>query len=181
MTTEKLTTKVVTGKVRFSYANVFEPTAMDENATPKYNISIIVDKEDKSTLAKIQKAIDAAIKVGSTRLGDKNGKINKATLKTPLRDGDIERPDDAAYKNAFFFNASATRQPGIVDANLDPIMSADEFYSGCFGRASVDFYAFNKGGSRGVAVGLNNLQKLEDGERLDGRSAAEDDFADELM
>lgn len=177
-------TKVITGKVRFSYANVFEPTAMQDGQTPKYNVSIIISKSDTKTVEAIKKAIEAAKEAGKSKIADKNGKI-PVNLKTPLRDGDEERPDDPAYENSYFINANSERKPGIVDRDLNPIMSRDDFYSGCYGRASINFYAFNVN-SKGIACGLNNLQKLEDGERLAGGSSAEEDFggdnaADDLM
>lgn len=178
-------TKVVTGKVRFCYANVFEPTTMSEGDTPKYNVCILIPKKDTKTLDKIKAAIEAAKQVGKAKIADKNGKI-PSTLKTPLRDGDNERSDDPAYEGMMFINASTTRKPSIVDKDLNPIMSHDEFYSGCYGRASINFYAFNVQ-SKGIAAGLNNLQKLEDGEPLAGGSSADEDFGgdntwdDELM
>lgn len=182
---EANSTKVVTGKVRFCYANVFEPTSMNEGDTPKYNVCILIPKSDTKTLEKINKAIEAAKQVGKAKIADKSGKI-PSTLKTPLRDGDEERGDDPAFENCFFINANSTRKPSIVDRNLSPIMDRDEFYSGCYGRASINFYAYNVN-SKGIAAGLNNLQKLEDGEPLAGGSTAEDDFGgenefnDELM
>ena len=97
-------------------------------------------------------------------------------MKTPLRDGDLERPDDAAYANAYFINANATTAPGIVDADRNPIMSRSEVYSGVYGRASITFYAFNSSGNKGIACGLNNLQKIRDGEPLGGKASAESDF-----
>lgn len=177
-------TKVITGKVRFSYANVFEPTVMQDGQTPKYNVSIIISKSDTKTVEAIKKAIEAAKEAGKSKIADKNGKI-PVNLKTPLRDGDEERPDDPAYENSYFINANSERKPGIVDRDLNPIMSRDDFYSGCYGRASINFYAFNVN-SKGIACGLNNLQKLEDGERLAGGSSAEEDFGgdnavDDLM
>lgn len=177
-------TKVITGKVRFSYANVFEPTAMQDGQTPKYNVSIIISKSDTKTVGAIKKAIEAAKEAGKSKIADKNGKI-PVNLKTPLRDGDEERPDDPAYENSYFINANSERKPGIVDRDLNPIISRDDFYSGCYGRASINFYAFNVN-SKGIACGLNNLQKLEDGERLAGGSSAEEDFGgnnavDDLM
>lgn len=177
-----MSTKVITGKVRFSYANVFEPKAMNEGADPKYSVSLIIPKSDKKTLNKIEAAIKTALEEGKAKFG---GKI-PANYKNPLRDGDDERPDDENYKGAMFVNANATNKPGVVDADLNPIMDKDEFYSGCFGRASINFYAFNVSGNKGVACGLNNLQKLEDGDRLAGGSSAEEDFGsdsddDDLM
>ena len=178
-------TKVVTGKVRFCYANVFEPTAMNEGDTPKYNVCILIPKDDTKTLEKINKAIEAAKQAGKAMLTDKNGKI-PSNLKLPLRDGDDERSDDPAFKGMYFINANSLRKPSVVDKDLNPIMEKEEFYSGCYGRASINFYAFNVS-SKGIAAGLNNLQKLEDGEMLAGGSTAEEDFGgenkwdDELM
>lgn len=174
MANEVQLTKVVTGKVRFSYLHVWEPTSIEEGQEKKYSVSLIIPKSDKATIAKLNKAIEAAKEAGKAKLG---GKI-PANLKTPLRDGDIERPEDEAYAGSLFLNANCKTKPGVVDKNLNPIMSQDELYSGCFGRASVTFYAFNTSGNKGIACGLNNLMKLEDGENLGGRSTAESDFAE---
>lgn len=172
-------TKVIIPNVRFSYAHVFEPTAIEEGQTKKYSISLIISKQDKKTVEKVQAAVKLALEQGKAKLG---GKI-PANYKNPLRDGDTERPDDEAYQDAYFINASSTRKPGIVDADLEPLMDQDEFYSGCFGRASVNFYAFNVSGNKGVAAGLQNLQKTKDGDRLSGGASAADDFGndDDLM
>lgn len=174
---DTVTTKVKTGKVRFSYVHVFEPTAINESSEKKYNISILIDKTDEKTLERISKGVDAAIELGKDKLS-KNGKL-VANLKMPLRDGDEERPDDPAYEGKFFVNASTTRRPGIVDKDLNDIVDKDEFYSGCYGRATLNFYAFNAEGNRGVACGLQNLQKLEDGENLTGSTNAATDFEDD--
>ena len=99
--------------------------------------------------------------------------------KHPLRDGDTERPDDPAYKNAYFVNANSATVPGVVDADCNPILTRSEVYSVVYGRASISFYAFNSNGNRGIACGLNNLQKIRDGEPLGGRASAESDFADD--
>lgn len=170
-------TKVVTGKVRFCYTNVFEPTTLNEGDIPKYNVCILIPKTDTKTIDAVKKAIEAAKIAGKAKVADKNGKI-PSTLKTPLRDGDEERSDDPAYEGMMFINANSTRKPSIVDKDLNPIMDKEEFYSGCYGRASINFYAFNVQ-SKGIAAGLNNLQKLEDGEPLAGGSTAEEDFGGE--
>ena len=170
------TTKVITGKVRFSYAQVFEPTSVEEGGTKKYSVSILIPKKDKKTLAKIQAAIELAMEEGKAKFG---GKIPK-NLKTPLRDGDVDREDDENYEGHMFMNANSPRKPGLVDENLDPILDREDFYSGCYGRASVNFYAYNTSGNKGIACGLNNLQKTEDGERLSGGGAsAEEDFGED--
>ncbi len=169
--------KVVTGKVRFSYVNVFEAKSIN-GSTPKYSVSLIIPKDDTNTLKKIEAAIEAAYKNGESKLKGTGRTVPAlSVIKTPLRDGDLERPDDEAYANSFFINTNATRKPGVVDTSLNPIIDPEEVYSGCYGRASINFYAFNSNGNKGIACGLNNLQKLEDGEPLGGRSSAASDFA----
>lgn len=175
MANQKNTTKVVTGVVRLSYANVWDPASIN-GGTPKYSVSLIIAKDDEKTLASINAAIDNAIKDGAAKFG---GKIpNKAALKLPLRDGDTER-DDEAYKNAFFVNANSTTAPQIVDRSVQPILDRSEVYSGCYARVSINFYAFNSNGNRGIACGLGNIQKVKDGEPLGGKTSAADDFITE--
>lgn len=172
--------KVITGPdTRWSYANVWEPKAIN-GGTPKYSVSLIIPKSDTVTIKKIEAAIEAAYKEGEAKLKG-NGRSVPAlsVLKTPLRDGDAERPDDEAYANAYFVNANSSTAPGIVDADRQPILDRSEVYSGVYGRASINFYAFNSNGNKGIACGLNNLQKIRDGEPLGGKSRAEDDFATE--
>lgn len=173
-------TKVITGpKTRWSYANVWEAKAINDGK-PKFSVSLIIPKSDTVTVQKIKAAIQAAYDEGQSKLKG-NGKSVPplAAIKTPLRDGDIERPDDEAYHNAFFINANSTTAPQIVDADRQHIIDHSEVYSGVYGRASINFYAFNSNGNKGIACGLGNLQKIADGEPLGGRSSAEDDFADD--
>jgi hypothetical protein len=172
-------TKVITGKdTRWSYCNAWEPKSIN-GGTPKYSVSLIIPKKDTVTVAKIKAAIEAAYHEGEAKLKG-NGRSVPAlsTIKTPLRDGDAERPDDEAYKDSYFINANSTTAPGIVDADRQEIIDHSEVYSGVYGRASISFYAFNSSGNKGIACGLNNLQKIRDGEPLGSRARAEDDFAD---
>lgn len=173
-------TKVITGvNTRWSYANVWDARSINGGA-PKFSVSLIIPKSDTVTVNKIKAAIQAAYEEGEGKLKG-NGKFVPAldAIKNPLRDGDKERPGDAAYANSYFINANSATAPGIVDADRNPIMDRSEVYSGVYGRASVNFYAFNSNGNRGIACGLNNLQKIRDGEPLGGKSRAEDDFATE--
>lgn len=167
------TTKVVTGKVRLSYAHVWDPVSINDSK-PKYSVSLIIPKGDKETVKKINAAVDAAIEDGIAKFGGK--KPNKAALKLPLRDGDTER-DDEVYKNAYFVNANSTTAPQIVDRAVNPILDREEVYSGCYARVSINFYAYNTNGNKGIACGLGNIQKIADGEPLGGRSNAKDDFS----
>ena len=175
-----MATKVITGvNTRWSYANVWEPKAM-EGGKPKFSVSLIIPKSDTVTVGRIQAAIEEAYREGQSKLKG-NAKLVPAlsTLRTPLRDGDLERPDDPAYANAYFVNANSATAPGVVDVNRNDILDRSEVYSGCYGRASINFYAYNANGNRGIACGLNNLQKIRDGEPLGGRASAMSDFATE--
>lgn len=172
--------KVITGpETRWSYANLWEPKSIN-GGTPKFSVSLIIPKSDAKTIDKVKAAIEAAYREGEAKLKG-NGKSvpTLASIKNPLRDGDAERPDDEAYANAYFINANATTAPGIVDADCNPVLTRSEVYSGVYGRASINFYAFNSNGNRGIACGLNNLQKIRDGAPLGGKASAESDFAAE--
>ena len=178
--TIKNPTKVITGKnTLMSYLNVNEPKVPLGGGTPKYSVSLIIPKSDTVTVAKIRAAIQAAYEEGQSKLKG-NSKFVPALedIKTPLRDGDKDRKGDEAYQNSWFVNANSTTKPGVVDADRQPILDSSELYSGIIGRASINFYAFNSSGNRGIACGLNNIQKLSDGTPLGGHSRAEDDFAD---
>ena len=172
-------TKVITGRnTIFSYLTINEPKAPLGGGTPKYSVCLIIPKNDKITVQKIREAIQAAYEEGMSKLkGSSKSVPPLSAIKTPLRDGDEARPDDPIYKNCFFINANSVTKPGVVDADLNPILDPSELYSGIIGRASINFYAFNSNGNKGIACGLNNLQKLADGTPLGGHSRAEDDFA----
>lgn len=166
-------TRIVTGVVRLSYANVWEPQSIN-GSKPKYSVSLIIPKSDTATIGAIEKAVDAAIEAGIGKFGGK--RPNKAALKLPLRDGDIER-DDEAYADSMFVNANSLTAPQIVDENVAPILDRSEVYSGCYARVSISFYVFNTNGNKGIACGLGNIQKIRDGESLGGgRVSAETDF-----
>ena len=178
MSEAKSATKVITGKnTIFSYLTVNEPKTPIGGGTPKYSVSLIIPKSDTETIQKIRKAIRAAYEEGQNRLKG-NSKFLPALedLKTPLRDGDKERPGDEAYKDAYFLNASSTSKPGLVGRDCTPLIDSSEWYSGISGKASINFFAFNTNGNRGIACSLNNLQKLKDGTPLGGHSRPEDDF-----
>lgn len=172
-------TKVITGKdTRWSYCNIRDAKSIN-GGTPKFSVSLIIPKSDEATVRKIKAAIEAAYHDGESKLRG-NGKAVPplVAIKNPLRDGDTERPDDPAYANSYFVNANSATAPGVVDADCNPILTRSEVYSGVYGRASISYYAFNSNGNRGIACGLNNLQKICDGEPLGGRASAESDFAD---
>lgn len=175
MTNTNKATQVVTGEVRFSYLHVFQPHAVDAGQQEKYSVSLLIPKNDTATLNKIKKAIENAKVAGKSKVADKNGNVPK-NLKMPIRDGDVDRADQPEYAGHYFINANSTFKPGVVDQNVNPILDSTELYSGCYGRADINFYAFNNNGNKGIACGLNNIQKLRDGETLGGRARAEDVF-----
>ena len=174
-----MATKVVTGLVRFSYCNVFRSRSFRDGQDAKFSVCLLIPKSDTKTLDKIQEAIDEAIEYGiSAKWGGKQPK----NLHLPLRDGDEERADEAPeYEGMMFLNANSSEKPGIVDKDRNEILDADEVYSGCWGRASINFFAYDSNGHRGIGVGLNNIQKIKDGPRLGAaRASAEDDFDDDF-
>lgn len=171
-------TKVTTGQVRLSYANLFTPKAAPGSDKEKYSVSLLIDKTDKSTIEAVKAAIEEAKESGKGKWG---GKI-PANLKTPLRDGDDERPDDDNYAGCYFINCNSDRKPQVVGLTRDaatgkPIaLGEEDVYSGCYARVSVNFYAFSASGNKGVAAGLGNVQKTDDGDRFGGASDASNDF-----
>ena len=157
---------------RISFANIWEPKAIN-GGDEKYSVSCLIPKSDKKTLARIQKAVEAAKEDGKARKW--GGKI-PPNLKLPLRDGDIDRPDDENYEDCYFLNASSKDAPQVVDRKVNPVLDPMMVYSGCYCNVSVNFYAFNANGNRGVAAGLGNIQFVRDGERLSGKASADADF-----
>lgn len=175
-------TNIVTNKVRLCYVNLFEPRETD-NQGQKYDCCILIPKSDKETLDLIKEAVEAAKQEGKTKKW--GGKI-PPNVKTPLRDGDTEKDTDEQpeFAGHYFFSASSTQKPGIVDRQTNLITNKDEVYSGVYARVSINFYPYDSNGNKGVAVGLKNVQKLADGEPLGGsfqkpEDAFKDDFEDE--
>lgn len=170
VTAKRTNTKVTTGKVRLSYAHLFEASSIEGN-DPKFSTAILIPKTDLETIKCIKEATAEAIEMGKAKLG----KVTP-TLKTPLRDGDAERPDDEAYKGMYFLNASSKNRPGVVDQNVHPVLDASEVYSGCYGRLTINFYAYSASGNKGIAAGLGNVQKVAEGDPLGSFTRAETDF-----
>ena len=171
-------TKVVTGEVRLSYVHLFEKYSNIEGQEPKYSVVILVPKTDKATIRKIQAAQQAALEQGkSSKFG---GKIPKP-WKNTFRDGDEEKDTEESpeYAGHMFMTVSTNRKPAVVDRAREPIEDQDEVYSGCYARVSLNAYPFSASGNKGVSFGLQNVQKLRDGEPLGSVSRVEDDF-DEL-
>ena len=171
MSTEKKdSTKVVTGEVRFSYVHVWEKGApMNAGDEGKYGAVLLIDKKDTKTVNAIQAAIEAA-KVA--KWGTKIPKV----LKSVFRDGDEEK-DDENYVGKYFMSCNSKEKPGIFDKDRNPIMDKEEFYSGVYGHASINFFGYDQKGA-GVGCGLNAVMKSKDGERLSGADRSADAFGD---
>lgn len=169
--------KVMTGKARISYAHLTRPYAHDEKSDPKYSATFLIPKTDTATKAQLDAAITAAIEAG--KQGKWNGVV-PPRVATPIWDGDGVRASGEPFgeeaKGCWVFTASSKQRPGIVDANIQPIIDENEIYSGMYARATIRFFAYASNGKKGIGVGLNNVQKLADGEPLGGRTSAEFDF-----
>jgi len=171
-------TRVTTGIVRLSYANLNQPKSIN-GGDAKYSASILIPKSDTRTLELVEAAVKSAYEDGAGKLRGKSKSVPALkTLKLPLRDGDEERPDDEAYQDHFFLNASNKEQPDCVDRNRQEIIDPSELYSGIYARVRLNFYAFNAEGNRGIAVSLNGVQKVKDGPHLGGRENAAEVFDD---
>ena len=167
---------IVTGKVRWSYTNLLAPRAM-EGQEPKYSVTLLIPKSDTATKAAIDRALEEAIQEG---VASKFGGVRPLKIATPLYDGDGERPSGDPFgpecAGHWVMTASSKQKPQVVDADVQPIMDPSEIYSGCYGRVSLRFYAYNQSGKKGVGCGLQNAQKLADGEPLGGGTTAVQDF-----
>lgn len=172
MSNEKSPSTVVLKDVRFSFVHVFEPTSYRNSPDKKYSVSIIIPKSDTKTIEILKAAIDYVKKEMMAK-----GKLPK-DFKMPLRDGDVDRSDDAAYANALFINATSKTKPGLVNRIKEPIVDQDKFYSGCYGHVEVNLFGFPKNGLDGIACGLNHIMVTRLGEALSGRGSAEKAFAD---
>jgi hypothetical protein len=173
MANEVSNTKVVTGVIRLSFAHIWEKWSGQANQEPRYSATILIPKTDKKTLSDIRAAIEVAHAAGKAKWGKHDAK----KVKFPFRDGDEEKEGDENYSGHYFLNASSKSQPGIVNRKGQAILDADEVYSGCYCYVSLNFFDFDSNGSKGVGVGLNNIMKVKDGEKLAGKASAQEDFA----
>jgi hypothetical protein len=159
--------KILTGEFRVSFPHVFEARAAAEGQTPKFSVVLLFPKA--TDLSALKAACQAAVKA---KWGDKPPK----GLRSPFRDGDEKDLD--GYAGMIYVQASAQDRPGLVDANVQPIGldRKEEFYAGCYARATIRAFAYDKNGNKGVSFALQNVQKLKDGEPFGSKRKAEDDF-----
>lgn len=169
---KKFTDTNIRVNCRFSYVHVFQPRKVEQSGKMKYDCCVLIDKDDKQAVQLVEEAIEAAKRLYTEKFGKPKGK-----LKTVLRDGDEERPDDENFENTLFLNASSERKPGVkmLDAGLlVDALDEEDFYSGCYGAADINFFPYNTSGAMGISCGLNNVLKLEDGPKLSGSGLSAD-------
>lgn len=173
MANEKAPTKVITGVVRLSFVHVWEPTSMQDGGPKKYSAALLIPKSDKATIAAINKAIAEAKTAGVPKWGGKLPPV----LKMPLRDGDVEKPEDENYKGMYWINATSNQQPGVLDRDKNELIDKTKLYSGVYAKVDINFYPFLASGNKGVACGLNNILLVKDGPALAGKESAKIAFA----
>lgn len=161
--------KIITNKVRGSYVNVFQPRFNELSNKEEYSMVILIPKSDKQTVEKIKRTIDL-------KRAEKFGQKMPVNFRNPLRDGDVEKEGDPAYKDHYFVTLKSSTKVGVVDWRLEDVLEPSEFISGDYCRVSMIPYAYDVSGNRGVGFGLGNVQVLEKGEPLASVSRPEDDF-----
>ena len=171
-------TRIVTGKVRLSFPNLFKPRAITEGQDPKFSVMLLIPKDDKDTLKSIRAAEAEALKQG---IASKFGGKKPANLKTTIlhdADEDGTAEDYPERKGMLYMSVSAntSNPPGVVDRQAQPILDESEVYSGVYARASITAFAYDVSGNKGISFGLNNVQVLGGGDRLAGGPRAEDEF-----
>lgn len=175
MAEAKANNQIITGEVRLSYCYLFEPRKDDEGNPDKYGVTLLIPKSDKATVKKIKDAIEAAKIVGKGKTW--GGKI-PPNLKTTLHDGDTEKDTDEApeFIGHYYMSCSSKERPGVVFRDLSPITDRSDLYSGCYARVAISAFPYSNSGNKGVTFFLNHVQKMRDGDHLDGRSKPEDVF-----
>ena len=171
-------TKVITGTVRLSYAHIWEPYGKKDDGK-KYSAMLLIPKDDTETLLNIKEAVEAAYIEGSERLKNKGAKVapSLGAIKTPLHDGDEEHPGEELYAGMMYLNAGNRYPVKVWNSEGEQIEDHDEIYSGCYVKASIEFYAYNTEGGKGIAASLRQIMKVSDGEKLGGDGSVTNDFA----
>ena len=174
-----MATKVVTGKVRFSFVHVFEPQEPQGGGDAKYSVTLLIPKSDTVTLGKIKEAMAEARENFCKRNG---ASALPAKPNHTLHDGDGVRDSGDPYgpecKGCWVITVGSKQKPIIVDSFRNDITDPAEVYSGCYGRAAINFYGYNANGKKGISAGLLSVQKLHDGEPF-GIVGSADDFDDD--
>ena len=173
-----MATKVVTGKVRLSYVSIFEQKEPQGGGDAKYSVTLLIPKSDTATIEKIKAAMAEARENFCKKNGSQSLPIRPNHT---LHDGDGLRDSGEPYgpecKGCYVITVSSKQKPVIVDAFRNEITDPGEVYSGCYGRAAINFYGYSQNGKKGISAGLLSIQKLHDGEPF-GSVGSADDFDD---
>ena len=173
-------TQITTGKVRFSYLNVFQARAINDGDQPKFSVTLLIPKSDKATVTKIKATMEAA---KTSYMQRNSGKKLPANLKHTMHDGDGERPNGGEFGEEcaghYVMTVSSKNAPVLVYADKTPITEPKELFSGCYGRAIINFYVYDTNGNKGISAGLNGLMKLYDGAPLGGGVVTDSDWDDD--
>ena len=174
----------ITPKFRVSFPAVFEPKlppGKTADTDKKYSITMLyqVEGPEAVDLSPLKNAVKAAIaeKFGADETKWPRGKDGKLTFKLPFRDR--KEKDYEGYGEGIVFCTAPSkhdRKPGLIFGNKEPIINPNDFYGGCYARAKVNAYWFDAGVNKGVAIGLQNIQKWADGEPFSGKTKPENDF-----
>lgn len=164
--------------VRFSYCNLFQPQMRPGQTEAKYGVTILVPKSNLQAKAAMDAAINDAINAGVASRWNGQRPPQPSIC---IHDGDGPRPSDGqAYgeecHGCWVFTASSKQAPFVVDASVQQIIDPTQVYSGMWGNVSVNFFAYNSNGKKGIGCGLNGIQKTRDGEPLAGFTTAEEAF-----
>lgn len=166
-----MTAKLITPEFRGSFVNIIEPQTIPgapAGTKPKYQMTIPLPKDNP-----FWKELEEQIVATATA---KWGKV-PPRMRHPVKDGDDMGREEFDGKNTV--QASSLNKPGIVGADLKPVIDADEIYSGAYYRASVRCFAWeHPTGGKGVSLALDNVMKVRDGEAFSGKTDAKTDFSD---
>lgn len=163
---------IITPVFRVSYPAVFAPRRNDLAKRDEFTITMLFDK-------KTAKVDLVGLKALCKEVAEEKWGVGKipATLKSPFRDGDLEKPDNLSFKGVIFVKAWSKYMPGLIDGKRQPIINQDEFYGGCYAKAQLNAFAYDQGGNKGISFGLLHVQKVRDGEAFGNRTRAEDAFS----
>jgi ssDNA-binding protein len=169
---DKKAMRVTSPVFRLSFPNLKQPKANFEGQAPAYSIQMLFD--ETADLSKMRKAFEAAAVKKWGADYKKKVKFKHPTFK----DGNEKNLED--YKGKIVVEARTKQKPGVVDVNREEILDLNEVYAGCYCRATLTVFAYEKAGNKGVSFGLQNVQKVKDGPAFSGRKNAKDDFDDDI-
>lgn len=177
---QNIPTKVLTGEVRLSYANLTAPRAVQQGQEAKYSVTLLIPKTDTATKANIDSSIEAAAQDAQGKLW--NG-IRPPVLPVPIHDGDGVRENGTPYgpecKGCWVMTASTKNKPQVVhQSDVNTELAPQAIYSGMYARVTINFFGYLNAGKKGVGCGLGNVMKTRDGEPLAGGASAASDFAE---